>query len=117
MLHAAESQCALVECLCSLSCLSACLSSMRAPARPPLCSAAFGKDAAWLAEGAPSGSWDSAGRSRLLSGSLQAEHGTQQAAQQVQQQAAGQQAAVTLARTSPFQGVASHPVGSPPTSP
>ncbi|KAI7841304.1 hypothetical protein COHA_004923 [Chlorella ohadii] len=80
-------------------------------------SAAFGKDAAWLAEGAPSGSWDSAGRSRLLSGSLQAEHGTQQAAQQVQQQAAGQQAAVTLARTSPFQGVASHPVGSPTTSP
>jgi hypothetical protein len=75
-------------------------------------SAAFG-EAALLAEGAPSGSWDSAGGTRLLSGALQAE---QQAAQQAQQ-VGGQQVAVTLPRASPFQGVPSYPLCSPPASP
>lgn len=79
-------------------------------------SAAFG-EAAYLAEGAPSGSWDSAGGARLLSGSLQAEqHAQQQAAQQAaQQEAGGSQAAASLPRASPFQG--SHPAVMPPASP
>lgn len=78
-------------------------SAITVPTRCLPCSAAFG-EAALLAEGAPSGSWDSAGGRRLLSGSIPAEQQAQQAAQQV---------AVTLPQISPFQDVPSHPVGSP----